>query len=348
MNLEKLEKLMIGEPAYRLKQIRKVIFKDLVEDWKEATVLPKILREKLQAEIPLEIEAEEFTSKDKKTVKARIRLADGSWTETVLMKHTDRRNTVCVSCQVGCPLGCEFCETGKNGFRRNLSEGEIVEQVLCFARLLKKHDEKVTNVVFMGMGEPMLNYDNVMKSVEIITTGMGIAAKHITVSTVGLPPQIRRMADENRKMKLAISLHSLDQGVREKLMPVAKKYKFSEIIDSLQYYYRKMKRRPTFEYILFERINDREEDLKDLIKLSKQIPCKVNIIPFHDIGSLHPTGIDLRPAKASRIEEFVKKLRESHVTVFIRSSAGEDIDAACGQLAVKTDSKPHTSHLISV
>ena len=358
--------LSAGEKKFRGKQLFDWLYTKETSSFNEMSSLAKMLRDRLAGISAINaikiVNTQESMDGTKKYL---FELEDGSKIESVLIpprtafsghdagdEEEQKRLTLCVSTQVGCPLDCKFCATGTMGFHRNLTSGEIIDQIL---QVKKYTGKKITNVVYMGMGEPMLNYDNVMKSIEIITTGMGIAARHITVSTVGLAPRIRDMADENRKVKLAISLHSLDQGVREKLMPVAKKYKLPEIIDSLQYYYRKMKRRPTFEYILFEGINDRDEDIKHLVKLSKQIPCKFNIIPFHDMGSLHPTGIDLRPAKASRIEGFVKKLRESHVTVFVRSSAGEDIDAACGQLAAKTDQKktnkhlkPHTSNLISV
>jgi 23S rRNA (adenine2503-C2)-methyltransferase len=205
--------------------------------------------------------------------------------------------------------------------------------------------KRITNLVYMGMGEPLLNYENVMKSVEIISVGLKITARRITLSTAGWAPAIRRMADEGRKVKLAISLHSLDDRTRTALMPLNAKFGLSELLAAAEYYYRKMKQRITFEYILFEGRNDGEEDIARLVKLSKSIPCKFNIIPFHAIGFTHPAGLaaELRPSSPRRMETFVRHLREAHVTVFVRSSAGEDIAAACGQLAVKNE-RPRLNH----
>ena len=248
------------------------------------------------------------------------------------------RLTLCISTQVGCALDCAFCATASMGFLRNLTCGEIVDQVMQ----VKKHSGKrITNIVYMGMGEPLLNYDNVMKSVEIITTGLNIAARHITISTAGWVPGIIRMAEEKRRVKLAFSLHSLDEKLRTELMPVNKKYSWDKTLEAIEYYYKLVKVRVTFEYILFDGLNDREEDIKKLIKLSKRIPCKFNIIPFHSIASTLPTGLGakLRPTPARRADAFIEQLRQHNVTVFMRSSSGQDILAACGQLAVKNDRK---------
>jgi 23S rRNA (adenine2503-C2)-methyltransferase len=225
------------------------------------------------------------------------------------------------------------------GFHRNLTVGEIVDQVIQ-TRIIA--GRRITNLVYMGMGEPLVNYENVMKSVEIISTGMGIAARRITISTAGIVPAIRRMGDENRKMKLAISLHSLEEQVRTRLMPITSKYSIAQLIDAVQYYYRKTRRRVTFEYILFDGWNDSDADLARLIKLSRTVPCKVNIIPFHSIAVAGTAGLasTLRPVSQERTEEFAARLRRAHLTVFVRSSAGEDIDGACGQLAVKLEHNP--------
>jgi len=358
LTLQELEDfaLSIGEKKFRGKQLFDWLYTKEVTSFSEMSSLAKILQDKLSELSAIDsIRIVKVQKSSDGTQKFLFELEDGKNIESVLIpskiafensdadsEERQKRLTLCISTQVGCPLDCKFCATGTMGFIRNLMTGEIIDQIL---QVKKYSGKRITNLVYMGMGEPMLNYDNVMKSIEIITTGMGIAAKHITVSTVGLVSQIRKMADENRKVKLAISLHSLNQSVREKFMPIAKKYTLPEIIDSLQYYYRKMKRRPTFEYILFDGVNDRDEDIKQLIKLSKKIPSKVNIIPFHNIEFAHPTGfaLQLRPTPKLQVEEFVRKLRESHVTVFVRSSAGEDIDAACGQLAVKSArSKKHS------
>ena len=280
------------------------------------------------------------------TTKYLFALADGRRIESVLIPprtafsgeagdaDEQLRHTLCVSSQVGCPLDCAFCATATMGFLRNLTAGEIVDQVIQAQALSGK---RITNVVFMGMGEPMLNYENVMKAAEIIATGLKITARRITVSTAGWAPQIRRMADERRRVKLAVSLHALDDDTRTRLMPVNAKYPLAELLDAVAYYYAALKERVTFEYILFAGVNDRDEDLRRLAALSRRIPSKVNIIPYHDIAfaGAGPAAARLRPSAPAASEAFVRRLREAHVTVFVRSSAGEDIEAACGQLAVR-------------
>ena len=277
------------------------------------------------------------------TTKYLFRLGDGLAVESVLIPPDDkspdarRRLTLCVSTQVGCPLDCKFCATGTMGFTRNLTAGEIVDQVLQAQRLTQR---RITNLVYMGMGEPMLNYDSVMKSIEILTDDrtLNIGARHITVSTAGCADKIRRMADENRKVKLALSLHSLNNEKRLQLMPITRKFPVNELLDALLYYHRKARRRPTFEYILFDGFNDTDDDIKRLIGVSRRLPCKVNLIPFHSIDFTHPAGIAsvLRPTPGPRIEAFADALRKANITVMIRSSSGQDIRAACGQLALSS------------
>jgi 23S rRNA (adenine2503-C2)-methyltransferase len=222
------------------------------------------------------------------------------------------------------------------GFTRNLSASEILDQVIQSQR---NSGRRITNIVYMGMGEPMLNYENVMKSVEITTSdrSLNISARRITISTAGYADKIRRMADDRRKVKLALSLHSLDNEKRTQLMPITKKFPVNELVDSLEYYYERTRQRPTLEYILFDGFNDRNEDIQLLARLSQRVPSKVNLIPFHSIEFTSPAGFaaSLRPAAAERLEEFAQRLRTANVTVMIRSSAGEDINAACGQLAVR-------------
>ncbi len=358
LTLQELEdfSLSIGEKKFRGKQLFDWLYSKEASSFTEMSSLAKSLREKLSKISTINsMKIVDVQESSDGTRKFLFELEDGKRIESVLIppkiafessdadnEEGQKRLTLCVSTQVGCPLNCKFCATGTMGFLRNLTTGEIIDQVL---QVKKITGMKITNIVYMGMGEPLLNYDNVMKSIEIITTGVGIAAKRITLSTVGLVPQIRQLANEKRKMKLAISLHSLDDELRKELIPIANKYKLNELMNAVDHYYRKTKLRPTFEYILFDGVNDRIEDIKLLVKLSKRIPCKVNIIPFHNIEFTHPTGIDLnlQPTKVSKMEEFVKKLRESHITVFIRSSAGEDIDAACGQLAIKAERKKRNS-----
>jgi 23S rRNA (adenine2503-C2)-methyltransferase len=199
--------------------------------------------------------------------------------------------------------------------------------------------QRITNLVFMGMGEPMLNYDNVMRAVEILTheKAAGIAASHITLSTAGLATEIRRLADEGQKIKLAVSLHATTDDLRLRLMPINKKYPLSEIMDAVEYYYRVTRKPVTYEYILFDGLNDGDDDIRRLVRLTRRVPSKINIIPFHPITSAYPEGLplQLQPTPRDRIERFAAKLRQEQVTVMLRSSSGRDIDAACGQLAVR-------------
>ena len=351
MTLPELEAfaLSIGEKKFRGKQLFEWLYAKRAASFADMSTISKPLRNKL-AEIASILSIKIITEKRSEdgTAKFLFELSDGHRIESVLIpprtafmntnakaEEEQKRLTLCVSTQVGCPLKCKFCATGSMGFYRNLTTSEIIDQVI---QTESHAGKRITNLVFMGMGEPLLNYDAVMNSIDIFTTGMAIAARHITVSTVGLVPQIRQIADEHRKFKLAISLHSLDDEIRPSLIPIATRYKLGELITSIEYYYNKVKRRPTFEYILFRGVNDREIDVRKLIKLSKRIPCKINIIPFHSIQFTGPTGYaaTLKPTPIAKLDEFVKRLRESHVTVFVRSSTGESIEAACGQLAVKS------------
>lgn len=340
--------LSINEKKFRGKQLFEWIYSKRAESFAEMTTISKPLRLKLD-DLAFLPSIETITKKKSGdgTVKFLFRLSDRQQIESVLIppstafrdpgagsEEEQKRLTLCVSTQVGCPLKCAFCATGSMGFYRNLNTGEIIDQMIQTEKETRKH---ITNLVFMGMGEPLLNYESVMNSIDIFTAGMAIAARHITVSTVGLVPQIRRIADERRKFKLAVSLHSLEDEIRSSLIPIGKRYSLAELIDAIEYYYRKVKRRPTFEYILFKGLNDRDSDIKNLIRLSNRIPCKINVIPYHSIKFINPTGFDssLQPTPTEEMDEFIGKLRDSHVTVFVRSSAGESIEAACGQLAVQ-------------
>lgn len=351
----------IGEQAYRGRQLFEWIYHKGASSFGEMTDLSAAFRRRLAERATigsLELKDERRSPSDG-TTKLLFGLGDGRNVESVLIPpRTEWRDaddaaaddggdadagatgrlTLCVSTQVGCPLDCAFCATATMGFLRNLTAGEIVDQVMSARRVAGR---RITNLVYMGMGEPLLNYDEVMKSAEIVSTGLRIAAKRITVSTAGWTPGIRRLADEKRRVKLAISLHTLDGPRREALMPVTGKYPLAELLDAAEYYYARTRQRITFEYILFEGWNDSGDDVRKLAALLKRIPGKVNIIPYHSIAfSLPPgtaTGLraELRPADAARIDDFANRLRAAHVTVFVRSSAGEDIHAACGQLAVK-------------
>lgn len=333
----------LGEKKYRAAQLYSWMYAKSAQSFDEMTDVSKDFREILKKIATLDnLQIISRKQSSDGTSKFLFRLNDGLAIESVLIvpdkksPNADTRLTLCVSTQVGCPLDCKFCATGTMGFTRNLSCGEIIDQVIQAQRLGAR---RITNLVYMGMGEPMLNYDNVMRSVDIINddNSLNIGSRHITISTAGYADRIRQMADEDRKAKLALSLHSLDNAKRTLLMPITKKFAVHELVDALEYYYRKTQQRPTFEYILFDGFNDTENDIKRFVQLSKRIPCKVNIIPFHSIEFTHPTGMaaSLMPTPKKRVEEFAERLRAADITVMIRSSSGEDIQAACGQLAVE-------------
>lgn len=330
----------LGEKPYRGDQLFSWVHQKLAPAFGTMSDLPAEFRDMLgrTATVRSLSVLAESTSVDG-TRKFALRLHDGAVVESVLIpeQNDGDRRTLCVSTQVGCPLDCAFCATGTMGFTRNLSAGEIVEQFLLAQQL---SPERISNVVYMGMGEPMLNYENVMRSIGILTDprGAGIGARHITVSTAGYADKIRAMADDDRRVRLALSLHSLDEKVRTQLMPITRKHGIDELARALLYYYGKVRRRPTLEYVLFDGINDSDADVKRLVAFCRRIPSKVNIIPFHSITftGLSGFGASLRPSPHPRLEHFAKLLRDKGVTVMVRSSSGVDINAACGQLAATT------------
>ncbi len=241
------------------------------------------------------------------------------------------RLTLCVSTQVGCPLACAFCATGTMGFLRNLTSGEIVDQVLQVRRLTGR---RITNVVFMGMGEPLLNYERVMQAADIMTEGMEIAARRITVSTAGWVDGILRMAADRRRTKLAISLHSAVDETRTRLMPITRRFPLPRLLEAVKRYYAATRMRVTYECIFFAGVNDRPGDIRRLIAFARAVPCKINVIPYHSIAFAKPGGLGASLSASPRTEDIVAQLRDANLTVMVRSSAGEDIAAACGQLAV--------------
>jgi len=331
-----------GMEAYRANQVFTWLYDKHVTDFNEMTNLSKTQRETLAARYRLYVPAivSEQVSSDG-TSKFLLALEDKLEIEAVYIPSEresagePKRRTICVSTQVGCPLDCVFCATASMKLKRNLTTGEILGQWLA----LQKHlSQRITNLVFMGMGEPLLNLDNVLRAVEILTHDMttGIGSRHITISTAGLPHEIRRLADSGVNIKLAVSLHSLDEAIRSQLMPINRKHPLADLLPSLEYYYRKTKKRITFEYILFAGLNDSERDAARLAKLTRRIPGKVNIIPFHHIDhvSKDPGATTFSPSPPDRAEAFISRLREDNVTVMVRNSSGVDIDAACGQLAL--------------
>ena len=330
MNIEYLEKLLVDEPKFRLKQVRTAIFKDLIDNWPQATSLPLNLREKLAVHYPLKINAQVFASSDGQAIKVLITLEDGKKIEAVLMKHKDNRHTVCVSCQVGCSLACSFCATGRMGFKRNLTAGEILEQVLFFARFLKNKNEKVTNVVFMGMGEPFLNYENVLAAIRLLNDkdGFNLGARHISISTAGITEGIKKLSEEKIQVNLAISLHAANGKLRRKIMPVDKKYPLAKVLAAVDDYVKITHRRVMFEYLLIKGVNDAEQDARELARLMKRPLCFVNLISYN------PTG-DFIPSPTLAVKKFREILEKAGITVTERFRFGRDIKAACGQLATK-------------
>jgi len=331
MNLSALQKILQNEPPYRLKQAYQAIFKNCVESWDEATVFPKDLREKLKQDCPIEINARLIESTDGNTAKAAIVFDDEVMVEAVLMRQRDERNTLCLSSQVGCPLGCGFCATGKKGFRRDLTADEIITQALFFARYLRQKDERISNVVFMGMGEPFLNYDAVLRAIRIINDKdfFNIGARKISISTCGITEGIKKLANEPLQINLAISLHAPNDKLRDALMPIGKKYPIKKVLGATADYIKKTGRRVMIEYLLLKNTNDSPEDARALSNLLKKELKRlffVNIIPYN------PTGF-FNPSEGQKIKRFKDMLEKTGVTVTQRFRFGRDVKGACGQLA---------------
>jgi 23S rRNA (adenine2503-C2)-methyltransferase len=338
----------IGEPRYRGKQIFTWLYTKGARNFSAMSDLQKELRDQLSQAACIEgITLVSSQPSRDGTTKFLFELHDGLKIESVLIppatafksleaarEEEQQRLTLCISSQAGCPLDCKFCATGTMGFLRNLSTGEIIDQVLQIKRIT---DRKITNIVFMGMGEPMMNYDNVMSSVEIISSGMGIAAKRITLSTAGWAEKIRQMGDEKRKVKLAVSLHSAIDETRAKLMPINKKFDLDSLLASIEHYYSCTKQRVTYEYIFFEGVNDSDREVAQLVKFARRVPSKINVIPYHSISFTQPVGLGAELRPSSRMNQIVERLRTHNLTVMVRSNAGEDIAAACGQLAVRSE-----------
>lgn len=322
----------IGFKTYRAKQIYSSIYQNPVRTIDEITTLSihdrKILNESYCIST-LSYITHLISKKDKKTCKYLFRTFDGYFVETVKIGSQDAGYTLCLSCQVGCPLKCKFCATGKIGFKRNLFIDEILWQVTYIVATEK---EKPKNIVFMGMGEPFLNYQNVIKVIKILNSpeGLKIGARRITVSTCGIPKYIRKLSDENMEINLAISLNAANDSVRSYLMPINRKYNISEIMRAVDYYIMKTNRRVTFEYVMIKEVNDSIKDAKDLALLLKDKLCHVNLIPFNGFQ-----GLDFLPSTKERILLFLQILAHSKVNATIRKSKGSDICAACGQLAGK-------------
>lgn len=324
----------LDQPSFRAGQIWRWVYGDLVTDFERMTDLPISLRKHLDQTFTLhrgQIVATESSS-DNTTSKVLFRLADGNLIETVLMRY-DKRRTICISTQAGCAMGCVFCATGQMGFTRNLSVGEIVAQVLHFAESLSLSGERVTNVVFMGMGEPLHNYENTINAVDRLTdaSGYNLGARKITISTVGLVPAIRRYAEEKRQTPLAVSLHAATDAERQKLIPVAHRWPLETLMDACRYYIQLSGRRLTFEWALIAGENDTSEQAGLLGQLLTGMNCHVNLIP------LNPTeGYSGRPSDRARVSAFQDELAKFGVSSTVRVRRGIDIQAGCGQLRDRT------------
>jgi 23S rRNA (adenine2503-C2)-methyltransferase len=319
-------------PLYKIDQFNKAFYGDLVVSFDDITTWSKKDR-LLLTEIPfisLDVQTQQI-SKKQDTIKVLFkRKLDGKLIETVLMRFEDGRNTVCVSCMVGCPVNCTFCATGKLGFNGNLTATEIVDQVLYFARILKKEKAKITNVVYMGMGEPMLNLENVQQSIDILTDSnrFGLGARRITVSTSGYVAQFNKLVADGFRGRVAISLHAPNQTLRAKLMPVAKAYSLNQIMEALDNYVELTNKRVSYEYILINEVNDSEENAKELSELLRGRLAHVNLIPYNSIK-----GVEYERSTPERIKVFCEILKQNGVNYSLRITMGDDIAAACGQLA---------------
>jgi len=321
-----------GQPSFRAKQIEDWIWKKFVGSIAEMSNLPKDLREQLSEKyfIPkVHIHHSQYSSDG--TIKNRLVLHDQHFTESVLIP-TDKRMTACVSSQVGCSLSCKFCATGYLPRKRNLDYDEIVDEVVAVnEQALKHYGKGLTNIVFMGMGEPLLNYKQVMMAIDKITSPdcLGMSPRRITVSTAGVAKMIRQMGDDQVRFKLALSLHAANDEKRNEIMPINESNNLRELVDALNYFYSMTKNEITFEYILFKDLNDSLKDADDLIRLYRQVPADlVNIIEYNPI-----TAADFQKPDEAVTERFMRYLESKKVNARLRKSRGKDIDAACGQLA---------------
>ena len=321
------------EPAYRARQLWQGLYQQFWNSPELFTNFPTSLRSQLAEKIQFKVLAPVSTlnSSDGQTVKTLFRLQDGKAIEAVLMRY-EKRNTLCISTQVGCAMGCVFCATGQMGFKRHLSSGEIVAQVMYYARLLHDEAASVTNIVVMGMGEPFHNYDNLMAAIDRLNEpeGYNFGARRFTISTVGLVPAIRRFALEKRQVNLAISLHAADDNLRTSMLPVNKRYPIDELLDACREYVAMTGRRISFEWALVNGVNDTPEQARLLARKLKGLLCHVNAIP------LNPTrGYSGQATTRERADKFKEILEQSGIPCTIRLRRGIDIQAGCGQLAIQ-------------
>jgi len=322
-----------GDKAFRGNQVYEWLWSKGAHSFDDMTNVAKTTRTMLENNFVINhIKVDTMQRSEDGTVKNAVRLHDGLVVESVLIP-TNTRTTACVSSQVGCSLDCNFCATARLKRMRNLEPAEIYDQVIAIdkeSRLYYNHP--LSNIVFMGMGEPLMNYNNVMKAIEMITSneGLGMSPKRITVSTSGIPKMIKKMADDEVKFNLAVSLHSAIDEIRSKIMPFSESFPLADLRESLEYWYRKTKSKISFEYVVWKGINDNKESVEALVKFCKYVPCKVNLIEYNPIDD----G-EFQQASEESINAYIKALEASGIVVKVRRSRGKDIDAACGQLANK-------------
>lgn len=323
--------------AYRKTQIFDWVYRQGVLQWEKMTNLGQGLKKQLSLQFTLSaLELVRKTeSQDGETTKFLWRLSDGALVESVLIR-SDKRRTVCVSSQVGCPARCAFCASGQKGFIRHLSASEIVAQVMMIHYELTKVKEAVTHVVYMGMGEPLENYGAVIQSIKQLCSDelFGLSQRRVTVSTVGIVDGIRKMVEEDLKVSLVLSLHAPNQHVRKKIIPYARKYSLDDILCAIEMYAEKTKRNTTYEYILIKDINDQDHHAEELSKLLQNKPCTVNLIPYNPVP-----GVRLKRPATKTIHRFMHLLQKGNITVTCRFTKGDDIAAACGQLALQEESE---------
>jgi 23S rRNA (adenine2503-C2)-methyltransferase len=329
----------LGEPSYRVRQITDWLYKRRVDTIDKMTDLPQPLRRRLSETFSLgKIGLVRILGARDTTRKFLFRLADENLIESVLIPAspalyggTSDRRTICVSTQVGCAYGCKFCASGLEGFSRNLSANEIVDQIIAVE---SETAEKIDNVVFMGMGEPLANFQNVLRAIRIINAewGLGIGARHITISTSGLAPQIRKLAEERLQIRLAVSLHGATDDVRNRIMPINRRYNIETLLSACDYYTARKKQHLTFEYILIADMNDSDDQARLLSRHAQRLSAKVNLIPYNTVFGLRWA----RPSE-NRQEKFLAILRGRGIPATLRREKGHEIDAACGQLRLQTE-----------
>lgn len=332
LDRDALSERLAGQPRYRVDQVWRGLYDDGLAPW-EISTLPKKLRAQLADELP---EALELTTRsisdDKMTVKSLWNMSGDAAIETVLM-HYPERSTICISSQAGCAMACGFCATGQAGYQRNLSVGEILEQVIKARNEAKPR--RLSNIVFMGMGEPFANYDRLIEAIRRIISDLGIGARKITVSTVGLVPQMRKFADEGLQVGLAVSLHAANDELRTSLVPINKRHPIADLVDAAQGFRSKTGRRVSFEWAMIDGVNDRLSDAHELAKVARAASAHVNLIPLNPTPGWPTVG-----SSASRIRDFANELEGMDVNVTVRRNRGNEIDAACGQLRANNEATP--------